>query len=298
MDQARIDTDAKLKAMEKRLSGIYRESQRDIAQKWNEYMSSSKSVIDSKQKLLSDAMSSGDKEEIAKAKKALEDAKLEQTLLNKQYKDMLDDITTKLAHVNEIATAYINGQMPNIYAINHNAIEPTADSLGIDFTIVNERAVQELVESGDITLPKRKMSIPKDKLWNTKQLNSSLLQGIIQGESMDKIARRILPVVDNNRKSAIRMARTMTTGAENLGRLDSYKELEDAGVILTKIWSATMDERTRLSHMMMDGEEVGIKKKFSNGLMYPGDPSGDGSEVWNCRCSMEVNIKGFKGGRR
>lgn len=280
------------------MSEIYRESQRDIAQKWNEYMLRSKNTIESKQKRFSDALRSGDKEEIAKAKKALENAKLNQTLRSQQYEDMLDDITTKLAHVNEIATAYINGQMPSIYAINHNAIEPTADSLGIDFTIVNERAVQELVESGDITLPKRKMSIPKDKLWNTKQLNSSLLQGIIQGESMDKIARRILPVVDNNRKSAIRTARTMTTGAENLGRLDSYKELEDAGVILTKIWSATMDERTRLSHMMMDGEEVGIKKKFSNGLMYPGDPSGDGSEVWNCRCSMEVNIKGFKGGRR
>lgn len=36
----------------------------------------------------------------------------------------------------------------------------------------------------------------------------------------------------------------------------------------------------------VDGEIREIDEKFSNGLMFPGDPSGGAAEVVNCRCSL------------
>ena len=50
-----------------------------------------------------------------------------------------------------------------------------------------------------------------------------------------------------------------------------------------------MDDRTRESHANLDHEIQELEDEFSNGLQYPGDPSGDPSEVYNCRCTM----KGF-----
>ena len=46
------------------------------------------------------------------------------------------------------------------------------------------------------------------------------------------------------------------------------------------------DDRTRPSHLELDGERRDLDEEFSNGLQYPGDPDGDPSEVYNCRCTM------------
>ena len=164
----------------------------------------------------------------------------------------------------------------------------------ITFNILNPETVRKLEREGDITLPKKKVDVPKDMRWNTKQIASKLYQGILGGDSIPKIAKSLMEVIGNNKASAVRNARTMVTGAENAGRLDSYNDLAEQGVVQKKEWIATPDDRTRESHIAVDGEERDIDKPFSNGLMYPGDPAGDPAEVWNCRCSMGTHIVGFR----
>lgn len=163
----------------------------------------------------------------------------------------------------------------------------------VSFHLVDAKTVERRMKEGDIKLPKKKVDIPKDKRWNTKQLNSKLLAGILNGDSIPNIAKGLMDVIGNNQVAATRNARTMVTGAENAGRKDSYKALEEQGVIQKKVWIATADDRTRESHLMLDGEEVDIDDPFSNGLMYPGDPSGEPEEVYNCRCSMRTHIVGI-----
>ena len=126
----------------------------------------------------------------------------------------------------------------------------------------------------------------KIKRWEKRQIQSNCLQGILQGESIPEIAERISNVTMQEAKSTIRYARTMTTGAENAGRIDSYKRAENKGIEIEQQWLATLDNRTREEHRDMDGEHVKIGEKFSNGCEYPGDPSGDPGEVWNCRCTL------------
>ena len=164
----------------------------------------------------------------------------------------------------------------------------------VTFSLVDKSTVSRLQRKGDIALPKKTIDIPKDERWNTKQLTSKLMQGIMNGDSINKIATSFFDVIGNNKASALRNARTMMTQAECAGRLDSYNNLAEQGVVLKKVWIATPDDRTRESHLELDGEEVDTDDKFSNGLMYPGDPSGEPEEVYNCRCSIRTHIIGFK----
>lgn len=166
------------------------------------------------------------------------------------------------------------------------------------FNMLNEETIEAL-KRGDISFPyeemKRKIvNIPKDERWNMKQMTSKLMQGILQGDSIPKISESLLDVIHNNSVSATRAARTLVTQAENRGRIDSYRNLDEQGVVQEKVWIATPDSRTRASHLDVDGETVGINDTFSNGLEYPADPQGDPAEVYNCRCSMRTEIVGFR----
>ena len=173
-------------------------------------------------------------------------------------------------------------------------LEYFSDEDVISFTLLDAHTVERLQRDGDIKLPRKKVDIPKDERWNTKQMSSKLLQGILAGDAIPTIANSLMQVIGNNAAAAVRNARTMVTGAENVGRLDSYEDLAEKGVVQKKVWIATADDRTRESHLLLDGEEMDIDKPFSNGLMYPADPSGDPAEVYNCRCSMRDHIVGFR----
>lgn len=221
----------------------------------------------------------------------------EYTLQNAKYKEMIEDVTYRMSKTNEIAIAYVNGELPSIYHINYNQVAGDIP-YGVSFTLINEDTIKKLVTEGEIELPYKKLDFVKDKMWNKKQLNSSVLQGILQGESMKDIAKRITPIVNNNEKAAIRNARTMVTGAENGGRLDSYERLEKNGVILKKVWIATPDKRTRDWHLELDGQEVDVDGYFVDGngdtLRFPGDAKAEPRTVYNCRCAMKTHIIGFK----
>jgi uncharacterized protein with gpF-like domain len=164
----------------------------------------------------------------------------------------------------------------------------------IAFDLVDESTVERLERLGDIKLPKKKVKIPRDERWNTKQMNSKLLQAIQNGDSVLELQNSLKRIIGNNSASLQRNARTMFTGAECGGRMDSYRELDSQGVVQKKVWVATPDDRTRPSHIDIDGEEQNIEDVFSNGCMYPGDGNGPSDEVWNCRCTMRDHIVGFR----
>ena len=164
----------------------------------------------------------------------------------------------------------------------------------ITFSLYNKEAVARLRKDGVIELPPKKVDIPKDKRWNSKQMTSKITHGILSGSSVSDIAESLKSVIGNNEASAIRNARTMFTSAENNGRLDSYKNLSAQGVVMKKEWEATPDDRTRPSHIDIDGEQQDIDKAFSNGCQFPGDGKGPAEEVWMCRCAMGAHIVGFR----
>jgi SPP1 gp7 family putative phage head morphogenesis protein len=56
-------------------------------------------------------------------------------------------------------------------------------------------------------------------------------------------------------------------------------------------WITYVDERTRESHIDMDGAVVKLGDKFSVGVRYPRDPMGPLGEIINCRC-VAIAVEG------
>ena len=182
--------------------------------------------------------------------------------------------------------------------MNYNATGEAFNGIGgYSFTLTDADTIRNLVESDSSFLPMRELDFAKDVAWNIEKMNAEVLQGILQGESMDKIADRLAQVIGMNLRSAISAARTMVTSAENKGRQDGFERAAAMGIILEREWIATSDGRTRDWHRELDGVTVGVDEPFENAIgkiMYPGDPSANGANVWNCRCTIAAKILGFK----
>ena len=297
-DIAHTKTDQKLEEMEKRLSAIYSRAEKEIGERWKEYLVESQAEIDELQKSYELAKKGGDAKEIRKAGKNLASAKRERTLMDKRFKALTETTAAQLANVNKTALAYVNGQLPEVYSINYNAISPSVDGVGgYTFALVDADTVKNLATTDKSLLPFKKLDEKKDIRWNVKKMNAEVLQGILQGEPMEKIAGRLSKVTEMNETAAIRNARTMVTGAENKGRQDSYKRAEEDGIVMKREWIATNDSRTRHWHAELDGVEVDIDEPWVNDfgkIMFPGDPSADPANTYNCRCSMRAKVIGFK----
>ena len=285
-DKAHRLTDEKLEEMENRLSAIYSRAEKEIQKTADEYFSKFAKQDEAKRKLLEQGKIT--EEEYTKWRKG-------KVMYGKRFTEMKEQCAQQLLNVNQTAIAYINGELPEVYAMNYNALESAVDGVGgYSFTLVDADAVRNLSVTDASLLPYKELDPAKDIPWNMKKINAETLQGILQGESMDKIAKRMMNVQEMNKTQAIRSARTIVTGAENKGRQDSYARAEADGIILQKEWISTNDSRTRHSHAVLDGAIVDQDKKFENGLMYPGDPSGRPEEVYNCRCTVAAVVKGFK----
>jgi SPP1 gp7 family putative phage head morphogenesis protein len=164
--------------------------------------------------------------------------------------------------------------------------------------LYNQRAVELLVHDDPDVIPwKVKIDVPKDLRWNKQHINNAITQGILQGESISRVAKRLQGVAQMNNTQAVRTARTAMTAANNAGHEAALKRAQNMGIKVKKQWLASLDNRTRDSHVALDGESVPLDKRFSNGLMYPGDPSGPPVEVYNCRCREIADVEGVDQGR-
>lgn len=220
-------------------------------------------------------------------------------MYGEHWHNLVDQVTKELLNVNKTALDYINGKVPQIYAVNFNSIAEVIENSpveGYSFELVNADTVKNLEGQEDIMLPPPKdIDAIKDIAWNAKKVNSVVMQGILQGSSMKEIADKLaVAVCESNEKAAIRNARTMVTAAENSGRQSGMNRAEASGIIFKKRWIATNDSRTRPSHMAQHGELVNNGEKFSNGLMFPGDWHGKPAEIYNCRCTLGSWVTGFK----
>ena len=288
-DTAHRLTDEKLEEMEKRLSAIYSRAEKEIQKTADEYFSRFAKQDEAKRKLLEQGKITED--EYTKWRKG-------KVMYGKRFTEMKEQCAKQLLNVNQTAMAYINGELPEVYAINYNALESAVDGVGgYSFTLVDADTVRNLAVTDTSLLPYKEIDPKKDIPWNMKKINAETLQGILQGESMDKIAKRMMNVQEMNKTQAIRSARTIVTGAENKGRQDSYKRAEKDGIVMKREWIATNDSRTRHWHAELDGVEVDIDEPWVNEfgeIMFPGDPSADPANTYNCRCSMSAHVIGFK----
>lgn len=218
---------------------------------------------------------------------------LQKDILNQKA----DQIAGVMKNANQKALAMVNGEQLNVFAQNANwqSYQLTQDTkMNLSFSVYDENTVQKLIKDKPELLPRKEVNGKKDKAWNRKIIAGAVAQGVIQGDSIPKLARRIaMQTGETNMKAMTRYARTAMTGAQNGGRMEMLHKAQGMGIKVKKTWLATLDSRTRDSHQHLDGKTIGVDDKFDNGLMYPGDPGGAPAEVYNCRCTLIYDYEGF-----
>lgn len=220
-----------------------------------------------------------------------------QILRSRQLSSTLDQVSQAMVNANQVAMAALSGKLPEVYAENANYSAfwvCKGTGLAVGFDLLDPDTVQHMLTAGEALFMAPGVNVAKDKLWNRKLMASQLTQGVLLGESIPKMARRVQRVTGSNYAAAVRTARTAVTGAENAGRVHSYKRAKDMGIKLQKEWLATLDGRTRHSHRQLDGQKIPNEDgaKFDNGCRYPGDPQGRYDEICNCRCTLVAAIEG------
>lgn len=286
--------DARMKRLGTRLRKIYAQASEELTDKVNSFFASFEKA-DKEKAALVEAGKLAKKEYIQWRKNKM--------LMGDKYMDLRDTMAQRMTEANQIAAKYINSELPAVYAHNFNQVVDDVKSQikGFSFDLVNEETVRKLSTANKTLLPYKFVDGHKDVRWNTQRVNSQILQGILQGESADQMAQRLMNVTRMNEESALRNARTAVTSAQNKGRVDAMEDLSEAGVILEKEWIATKDERTREAHAELDRVSVPIDEPFENEIgeiMYPGDPDADPANTYNCRCTIAEVVKGFVKKRR
>lgn len=291
VDPAHKETDKILRDMEKRLDEVYKQAYREARQTADDFMKQFREMDKKKRQQVKDG-------ELDKAE--YERWRRTQVFQGNRYHQMADTLAADMTHTNQIAASVINGYLPEVYAVNHNygtyEIEK-GSRINTQYTMYDKQTVERLMRDNPDLLPRKAaVNVPKDQLWNKKHINSAVTQGILQGEAIDKIAQRLAATVtDMSHTSAIRNARTMTTSAQNGGRIDSYKRAESMGIKMLQVWMATLDSRTRHEHRQLDGQKRKVGEAFEvegEKIFFPGDPAAEPYLTYNCRCTLIGEVEG------
>lgn len=301
-DYAHKMTDAELSKLEQRIAKLYKEAADELTDTVKTYFEQ----FEKRDAAMKEKLDAGKITE-----QQYKQWRLAQMGRGKRYEALRDKVANRYTNANETAVAYVNDATPGIYTLNRNyaayKIEQVSDSA--DFTLWDEQTVRRLVvEQPDLMPyypPQRALQRGIDLKYGKQQITASVTSSILQGKSIPRIANDLQRRMQNmNRTSAVRTARTAVTGAQNAGRLDTYRAAQDRGIKLKKRWLATLDNRTRHAHAMLDGQTVDVDKPFKvdgYDIMYPGDTSAPGYLVYNCRCTQIAEVDGedtSSGGRR
>ena len=124
-----------------------------------------------------------------------------------------------------------------------------------------------------------------------KSITQEISRGIASGLPYRDIARNIRNVSGAPLSRAKTITRTEGHRIQQTSARDAQYAAKARGADVVRMWDAALDGHTRDSHRRVDGEIRELDEKFSNGLMFPGDPSGGAAEVVNCRCTSNTRAR-------
>ena len=297
-DEGYEATEELLEQLERRIQREYKKAADEIADKCQKYWEKYKVDLE-KQKSLLEAGKITERD--------FNDWKIRHLGMGQHWEEMRKTIAEDFQNADLIARNMVSDTMKDVYALNHNfaTYQIMHDGkLSWSYSMYDKNTVERLLKDGQKLYPdpgkalQEKIDNGEVLAWNEKEVQSSLLQSILQGDDMNKAAERLgNTVAEKNMNVSLRNARTMITGAQNAGRMDGFHDAQEMGIRMKKKWIATLDDKTRHTHRQLHGVVVDVDEPFETedgDIMFPGDFSADASLVYNCRCSIESVIEGFE----
>jgi SPP1 gp7 family putative phage head morphogenesis protein len=217
------------------------------------------------------------------------DGKLNIADLNKYNRivSIEQQIKEEIKNLGGIETKQFNSILNDIYKQSYyqtafhleKGIEAT-----IDFTLLKPEFVKEAISYNWSGIPF------SERIWNNNtalinSLRTELTQGIIQGDSVDKMAKRIktkfnTSVFNSQRLIRTESARVISTAQEKL--------YQDSGVVQEVIYTATLDNKTSKICRERDGKRWEIDDP--NRPKIPAHP--------NCRSAWIPAVKDYQPKKR
>ena len=260
----------------KRLKQVYGQSLKDITAK-------SKLLHDEFEKMTAEYDLLDDEEE-----KAVLKSRIQSKVYQKQYQDSLKkqvgDILDKMQKEEYTTVSdYLNGCYEESFVGTLYDIQ--GQGIPLAFPIDQEAMVRAVQADSKISqgLYAR---LGEDVDMLKKKITAQVSRGISTGMSFKQVAKQLEGYTNIGYNRALRIARTEGHRIQCQSTMDACYTAKDKGAEVVKQWDATLDAKTRESHVAVDGEWKELDEKFSNGLMMPGDPSGGAAEVVNCRCAL------------
>lgn len=265
----------------RRLQAVYNQSLKDITQKAN--------ALQEEIYKIQDKYNSIEDEQERETLKSMERSKVYQ----KQYQDaiktqvrgILDkmhqkEFKTVNEYLNECYNKAFTGNMYVLHGEGIPLIVPIDQEKVARAVQINSKISKGLYSrlGEDVDLLKRKIT-------------AQISRGVATGMSYSQMAQQLAGYTKIGYNNAVRITRTEGHRIQQESTMDACYAARERGADVVKQWDATMDANTRESHQMVDGEIRALDEKFSNGLMYPGDPSGSAAEVINCRCVLLQRAK-------
>lgn len=289
-DYGHKETDKRLAVMEKRIAKVYADTLAEAQDKLSAVLAEFRELDEKKAQAVVDGKLS---------KKAYTAWRQELIGKEKHIRDMIDVLTEDFTNADKIAMKIVNGEAKDVYALNANYaaydIEKKANA-NLSWTLYDHSTVERLIREEPNLLPLPSVDVPVDKRWNQKHITAAINRGILLGDPIQDIAKRLVTVASMDLNAAVRSARTATTAAECAGRIDTYKYAQSIGIELEQEWLATLDGRTRHEHRLLDGQRVAVGEAFhvdGASIRYPGDPQAPGYLIYNCRCTLVSAVKGI-----
>lgn len=325
LDPGARDTGKLLQQLENDITAVYRQAVQEIMAKAQDYFRR----FDRKDETWRGWVQDGRKTE-ADYKKW----RTGQLIVGERWTRIQSELAIEMHNANAVARRLVDETTPFVFAANCNyavyQVE-TLSKVNVSFTLYDHTTVNRIIRGKPDLLPKpgrqmkqtflefdnykrgvkgnlspekqkafdRLIASDKDVRWQTGKIQSIVTQSILQGESIPNMTKRLANQLGEiNHKATIRYARTSVTAAQNAGRQEGYEQAAEEGVNLKKMWIATLDERTRHSHRLLDGQTVDVDEDFiipdtGEAIRYPADPSADPAEIWNCRCTTRGIIPGL-----
>ena len=221
-------------------------------------------------------------------KKAQVKSKIQSKIYQKQYQKQLqkqvDGVlnymqTKQFVTISEyLDTCYTDGFIGTVF---------DAFGQGVPFvTPIDQKAMVRAVQLESKISKGLYTKLGEDVNLLKRKITAEISRGIVTGMTYSQVAKSLSNQSKIGYNKAIRIARTEGHRIQTTATMDAMKAAKEKGANVVKQWDSTLDRRTRDSHVGVDGEVRELDKPFSNGLMFPGDPSGKPSEVINCRCAL------------
>lgn len=298
MDIAHKETDRILTNIERRVRKEYRQASKEVEQKLDNYFAAFRRKDEAKR----EAVKAGEMTE-----HDYKQWRTSQLAVGKRWESLKDQLAQDYTNTTVIARNISDGYMPEVYAINHNFATyevETSAKVDTSYTLYSAESVERLIRENPDILPQVGRTTQELidsgvlKKWEMKNIQSTMIQGILQGESINHLAQRMARDVGaTNYKDCVKHARTMTTATQNAGRVDGFKRAEKMGIDMEQEWVAVLDGRTRHEHRQLDGQRRPVGEPFEvDGykLRYPADPEAPYYLIMNCRCTLIGQLKGFE----